>query len=481
MSVRIRQNFALFPGVRLNVGKTGVSASIGVPGATVNLGKHGVRTTFGAPGTGVSVSNFHAWDGTNSPTPNPNFRQPVPRLPMNGIPQPITSAAVETLTSASMLEVQTLLKKAKEQAAQIKRKLRDAEEEARKTEAELHKRTASLFRFFYKKRVAVLRESVPKLKEQVEELKAWAANTKVDVTFDSSDEARRIYGELVRAFGALRNVAKTWDITAESAIDRVKTRSHASRGLDRHPARLFLSSSTYINYENSALVFENKNGEDIYIYPGVAVMERNDGAFALIDLRDLNVEYANVNFVEEEAVPGDTYVIKHTWAKVNKDGSPDRRFRDNYQIPVCQYGQLVLRSKNGIREEYQFSTTKQPREFAEAFARFKVVLSETEKSVFVDAKPEEKKTTLDELRIITAEAIPVDGTTQVNFNFAFQCNACGSNVINGPDDEADDGDVTCTGCGRRFGTLGDVKSAATEVGLRDLAEGRVKLSSLDGQ
>lgn len=41
MSLRFRQTFTLFPGVRLNIGKRGISASIGVPGATVNVGKKG--------------------------------------------------------------------------------------------------------------------------------------------------------------------------------------------------------------------------------------------------------------------------------------------------------------------------------------------------------------------------------------------------------------------------------------------------------
>lgn len=391
MSVRFHQNFTLFPGVRLNLGKTGISASVGVLGARVNLGQNGIRSTFGAPGTGLSVSHFSAWEQNKSSKPVPSPGSPVPSPPATDVAKPIASAAVDGLTSASMVEVQALLKKAKSQAADISRKLRDAEEAASKAETELYRRTSSFFRLFYKKRIAALREQVPELKEHVEELKTWAANTKVDVTFESSDEAKRIYGELVRTFSALRQVAKIWDITAETAIDRVKARSIATRGLDRHAARLFLSSSSYINYENRALAFENKNGEDIHLYPGVAVMERNDGAFALIDLRDLDIEYSNVNFVEEESVPRDAYVIKHTWAKVNKDGSPDRRFRDNYEIPVCQYGQLVLRSANGICEEYQFSTTKQPREFAEAFSRFKAALSETERTLSVGAIAEGKK------------------------------------------------------------------------------------------
>lgn len=46
--------------------------------------------------------------------------------------------------------------------------------------------------------------------------------------------------------------------------------------------------------------FENVNGDDILIYPGVAVMPRADGAFALVDLRELEVGADTRGFVEDE-------------------------------------------------------------------------------------------------------------------------------------------------------------------------------------
>lgn len=45
MPLRFRQTFTLFPGVRINVGKRGISTSIGVPGASQNIGRQGVRAT----------------------------------------------------------------------------------------------------------------------------------------------------------------------------------------------------------------------------------------------------------------------------------------------------------------------------------------------------------------------------------------------------------------------------------------------------
>ncbi len=54
MPFRFRKIISLGKGMRLNLGKTGASFSLGGKGTTVNLGKRGVRTTLGIPGTGIS-------------------------------------------------------------------------------------------------------------------------------------------------------------------------------------------------------------------------------------------------------------------------------------------------------------------------------------------------------------------------------------------------------------------------------------------
>lgn len=58
MGFRFRKSIKLFSGVRLNLSKSGVSASVGKPGATVNISERGTRTTVGIPGTGVSYSDI---------------------------------------------------------------------------------------------------------------------------------------------------------------------------------------------------------------------------------------------------------------------------------------------------------------------------------------------------------------------------------------------------------------------------------------
>jgi tetratricopeptide (TPR) repeat protein len=57
MGWRFRRTLRILPGVRLNISRRGLSASLGVPGARLTLGgKGGPRTTFGLPGTGISYT-----------------------------------------------------------------------------------------------------------------------------------------------------------------------------------------------------------------------------------------------------------------------------------------------------------------------------------------------------------------------------------------------------------------------------------------
>jgi len=60
MGFKIRKSLKIAPGLRINLSKSGVSASVGKPGATVNVGKKGVKSTVGIPGTGISHTTNHS-------------------------------------------------------------------------------------------------------------------------------------------------------------------------------------------------------------------------------------------------------------------------------------------------------------------------------------------------------------------------------------------------------------------------------------
>jgi hypothetical protein len=370
--------------VRLNLSKSGLSASFGVPGATLNIGPRGAMSTLGVPGTGLSYRQHHSFTHPHEgggggpafepgpgpqPSPQPVYYQPLPQM------REINSASVEQLTSASLVELRNMISEARSQRSEIEADLAEARTLQTNEEYELERKQGSIFRWFYKRRIAALEESAPQVAAEVERLEGWLASTHIPMQFETSPDARQTYGALTRAFDALRASTVIWDITSDRATNRVMERTSAHRTLLRTPIALDYATSDLIQFEGRAMRFGNANGEDILIYPGMMMMPRGDGAFALIDLREVRLESSVLQFVEAENVPADSEVVGYTWAKVNKDGSPDRRFRDNYQIPVCAYGCLNFTSEGGVMEEYQFSKADAALAFARAFQAYQAALS----------------------------------------------------------------------------------------------------------
>src|SRR5215471_17285908 len=56
MGFRFHRSIRMLPGFRLNLSKSGVSASVGTRGAWLTFGRNGTRTTVGLPGTGISYT-----------------------------------------------------------------------------------------------------------------------------------------------------------------------------------------------------------------------------------------------------------------------------------------------------------------------------------------------------------------------------------------------------------------------------------------
>lgn len=74
-----------------------------------------------------------------------------------------------------------------------------------------------------------------------------------------------------------------------------------------------------------------------------ALLINKNGVNKAIDYKDLQVDLRSENFLEEEKV-ADATLINKTYLHSNKDGSPDKRYKDNPEVNLVEYG--VLEMKN---------------------------------------------------------------------------------------------------------------------------------------
>src|SRR5690606_31340873 len=98
-------------------------------------------------------------------------------------------------------------------------------------------------------------------------------------------------------------------------------------------------------------------GKQVMFFMPDIVLVQDGSRIGAVHYADLNVRWQDSRFIETERVPSDAKIVGHTWKHPNKSGGPDRRFKDNRQIPICLYETMHLTSSSGVNELVEFSKT----------------------------------------------------------------------------------------------------------------------------
>ncbi len=377
MGWRFRKSFTVIPGLRLNLSKSGLSASIGGAPFTFNVGQRGVMGTASIPGTGISYRQHFgtAPQKGDSSVPAPSsFPLPTAYPPslLNTAPiEQIHSASTELMTSASLQELKQLMQMTFEEREDISRQL--------ETERPVQWRTQRRYEswekgFLFKK---IFRAAFAKRKEEAETAAAKVAEfeeqlrlTTVATHIEISKEQAEPYFKMRDAFAALCDCAAIWDIKSRQATDRFRERTAAATRMERERVSFLVEGSDLIQWEQKVPHMRNAKGGDMFLYPGFILYRAARSAFSVLDYHDVMGNLDLCRFQEEEGVPADSKVVAQAWAKANKDGGPDRRFANNHQIPVVAYAHLKLKSESGLWEEFQFSNVERAAQFATALGEF---------------------------------------------------------------------------------------------------------------
>jgi hypothetical protein len=171
-------------------------------------------------------------------------------------------------------------------------------------------------------------------------------------------------------FAALCECAAIWDVKTHQSTDKFHQRTTADMNITRQRITFSLGNCDLIQWEQRVPHMSNSKGGDLYLYPGFILYRAAREAFSVIDYHEVSSKPQMVAFNEIESVPNDAKVTGQTWAKANRDGSRDRRFVDNYQIPIVQYEAVTFKSASGLWEEFHFSNPERVTRFLASFDGF---------------------------------------------------------------------------------------------------------------
>jgi Protein of unknown function (DUF4236) len=378
MGWRFRKSFSPLPGIRLNFSPRGISTSVGAGPLRLYLGPQGMAATARVPGTGVSYRQpIHLpHSGVENPA-HPPPQSTIPEVAPSTVStaNEIHSASTATLTSEGLEPLKGLLIKAQEERVKLLPELREAINEAARLKSK-HERWTNgwLFKRLFKGFFGRLGEMAAEATEKKAELQEQERLSRLATEFDLPENLKDSFGRVCDAVATLSQSQRIWDTISSTATDRYRERTNAFQSIERKPVTLSLGSCDLIQTSWKVPHLMNANGGELFIYPAFILYHVSNETFALVDIRDASIDYSVTSFIEEESVPGDAQLIGHTWKKANKDGTPDRRFVNNYQIPIMEYGGIRITSMSGLNEAYLISNATAAHGFVQAWSTFKEAL-----------------------------------------------------------------------------------------------------------
>lgn len=174
-------------------------------------------------------------------------------------------------------------------------------------------------------------------------------NRTVAVHYELGDEAERWYGQLTEAVRQLKLGHHLWRI--ETAGFAESPSASAGTGIDTNLPRQPIHVSIRPEYplvSNLRVPTFSCGTHTLSLLPDrVLARAHNTFSDATYDL--LTVSARKLRFTEQETLPDSAQIVDHTWLYTNKDGSPDRRRRDNQELPIVEYGLVEIKSKSGAR------------------------------------------------------------------------------------------------------------------------------------
>ena len=361
MALRFQKRFKIFPGLRINLSKTGISVTVGAGPLHVNLGKKGIMATASIPGSGLSHRQFikiptlqkdAAIQGTTEAcaleSRLPSTPPPLPQtLPADSrIRTAIQSTEISAMTSACLSDIHELLSDAAAQRREIKDHLVDASNEliaARNTLAMIGKPSLSTTDIA----TDVDQESWEKYVDELETYMIWLRTqldqSSITTALDIPTQVISLFENFCQAFQALSAADHIWDVTANIRRNSNMENPTIRTLEERVSIKCSMENLEILGSESDIPHIENANGGDLYFYPGFLVFYESQDSFAVVAYSDLTAKLTAVESIEAGAIPTDAEVLNKSCI-------------DGFHVTTVKYGSLDLSSNTGIFERFIVSS-----------------------------------------------------------------------------------------------------------------------------
>ncbi len=350
MGFRFRRSINLGGGFKINLSKSGIGYSWGTKGFRIGRTARGTtRRTYSIPGTGISYVDESGGRDRNRSRSQRRSPNRITQPSQQRIPQPSYGQGPERAIESADIS-----------------QFKEAEEGTISDALERTIRINFIGTILLWGLLLIPVNPALILIPIVGAILKIAAHTAGRVTLEYSfdPEKEDEHTRRIDAWQLLAEGKKEWQVLTEQFNNNRKVNAGAGRSLKRIACKIEKGHPYYIKTNVDTIQIALHNNERLIILPDKVFFVRKRKV-GMIDYSDFRISVSSVRFVETDPIPKDAQVVGYTWQYVNRNGTPDQRFKNNKQIPLCLYGQVFLRSSSGLNVELQISNVQNARDFAE--------------------------------------------------------------------------------------------------------------------
>jgi len=194
----------------------------------------------------------------------------------------------------------------------------------------------------------------------------WRYHTATPMFYELNDGMTQVFNRLMKAATALAESPGRYFDIVEYQLETWDLRK-------RHAGAGGLIERQYLGISNCQPIRERLNvsvpafheaHRNVYFLPDAIAIKSGESAtsyrYSEVKVRVLDKQFVTMS------VPHGVTPVGYTWQYVNKNGGPDRRFNDNFQIPIIDVTELDFHFPDGQQVHTAFTDSRAVEAFESA-------------------------------------------------------------------------------------------------------------------
>ncbi len=331
MGLRYRKSIRLGGGFRVNISKSGIGYSWGVPGYRITKTASGkTRHTASIPGTGISYVS------ENSSKPRTAGKSSPKKAFLITDIENIDSGNISELQSAEFLDLTNGIQHIITMNA-----------------ISTYLIWGAIILYFGYSSVwcclLILAAIIFKI------LLYTFGHIQLDYSFDDNSEQCITAKKKIDSWEILKGCKQIWYIDTIGKTASSKNSGGATTAHNRIPALLTSKLPSYLRSNIHLPVIQmRKAKETVIVLPDCILLIKKNRVGA-VKYENLSTDIYAIGEICNQTPASDCKFLKKVWLYTNKDGSPDKRHKDNRQLPVYEIGRIDISSPNGLDIRLAFS------------------------------------------------------------------------------------------------------------------------------